>query len=89
MLDFILGANATLAAVAGLFFLRFWRQTRDRLFASFAFAFWLLGAHWVCLALTEPDYELRPLFYGIRLLAFVVIIGGVADKNRLRKVVRG
>jgi len=87
MLDLLSGANAALAAVAGLFFLRFWRQTGDRLFASFAVAFWLLGAHWVCLALTAPDYELRPLLYGVRLLAFLVIIGGIADKNRVRKVV--
>lgn len=30
--------------VAGLFFLRFWRASPDRLFASFAAAFWLLAA---------------------------------------------
>jgi len=78
-------ANAALAMVAGLFFLRFWRQTGDRLFASFALAFALLGAHWICLAATDAGYEMRPLFYGIRLVAFLVIIAGVVEKNRVRK----
>ncbi|MGH3995692.1 MAG: DUF5985 family protein, partial [Pseudonocardiaceae bacterium] len=30
-------------AVAGLFFLRFWQQTRDRLFLIFGIAFIILG----------------------------------------------
>jgi len=85
MLDFLTGANATAALVAGLFFLRFWRQTADRLFASFAFAFWLLSLQWLLLGLTAPDYELRPLLYGIRLVAFALIIGAIVDKNRVRK----
>jgi Family of unknown function (DUF5985) len=85
MLEFVTGANATCAAVAGLFFFRFWRQTGDRLFARFALAFWLLGAHWLFLAATDPDYELRPLLYGIRLLAFLVIIGAIVEKNRVKR----
>ena len=31
--------------VAGLFFFRFWKETQDRLFASFAAAFWILALH--------------------------------------------
>lgn len=85
MLEFLTGANATCAIVAGLFFFRFWRQTADRLFASFAFAFWLLGAHWALLAITAPDQELRPLLYGIRLVAFLLILGAIIEKNRSPK----
>jgi hypothetical protein len=85
MLDFITGANATCALVAVLFFARFARQTGDPLFARFAIAFGLLGFHWLLLAATEPDQELRPLLYCIRLLAFVVIIAAIAEKNRGRK----
>jgi hypothetical protein len=85
MIDFVTGANCALATVAGLFFLRFWRQTADRLFAAFAVAFWLLGAHWLTLALTSPDQEFRPLFYLIRLLAFTLLIAAIIEKNRIKR----
>ena len=40
--------------VCGLFFLRFWRTTRDRLFAIFSAAFWVLGVQRLTLGLIEP-----------------------------------
>jgi small-conductance mechanosensitive channel len=43
MEQFIMGAIAMASAVVALFFLRFWRETGDRLFAMFALAFLLLG----------------------------------------------
>lgn len=85
MTEFLTGANLALAAVAGLFFLRFWRQTADRLFAALAVAFWLLSAHWLCLALTSPDQEFRPLLFLVRLAAFVIIIAAIVEKNRVRR----
>ena len=69
-------------AVAGLFFLRFWRETRDRLFGIFAGAFWLLALQRLLLALFQnPDSE-QVWLYGIRVLAFVLILFAVVDKNR-------
>jgi hypothetical protein len=69
-------------AVAGLFFLRFWRETRDRLFGIFAGAFWLLAVQRLLLALfQDPDNE-QVWLYGIRLLAFVLILIAIVDKNR-------
>lgn len=69
-------------AVAGLFFLRFWRETRDRLFGIFAGAFWLLALQRLLLALARnPDTE-QVWLYGIRLLAFVLILVAIIDKNR-------
>jgi hypothetical protein len=85
MIDYVTGVNTALAAVAGLFFFRFWRQTSDRLFAAFALAFWLLSLQWLCLALTSPDYEFRPLLFGIRLIAFVLILVAVVEKNRTKR----
>lgn len=71
-------------AVAGLFFLRFWRETRDRLFGIFAAAFWLLAAQRLALALsTDPNGD-QVVLYGIRLLAFVLILAAIVDKNRGR-----
>jgi hypothetical protein len=69
-------------AVAGLFFLRFWRQTRDRLFGIFAAAFWLLAAQRLALALSDDPNGEQVLLYGIRLLAFVLILIAIVDKNR-------
>jgi hypothetical protein len=74
--------TATGAWVAGLLFFRFWRDTTDRLFALFAFAFWLLSASWLTLAVLDPTDEARPYVYAIRLVAFLLIIAAVADKNR-------
>lgn len=69
-------------AVAGLFFLRFWRETRDRLFGAFAAAFWLLAAQRLALALSDDPNGDQLLLYGIRLLAFVIILAAIVDKNR-------
>lgn len=69
-------------AVAGLFFLRFWRDTRDRLFGIFAAAFWLLAAQRLALALSADPNGEQVLLYGIRLLAFVLILAAIVDKNR-------
>jgi hypothetical protein len=79
---FINGAVMMGFCVAGLFFLRFWRKTRDRLFLLFAASFFVLGANRFGLSLTEPDYERRDLFYLVRLIAFALILFAIIDKNR-------
>ena len=79
--QFMLGAIVLASFVAGLFFLRFWRKTRDRLFAIFAIAFWLLGVNWLALAFTQQD-EVKTIYYAVRLLAFVLILYAIIDKNR-------
>jgi 4-amino-4-deoxy-L-arabinose transferase-like glycosyltransferase len=68
--------------VAGFCFWRFWRDSRDRLFALFAATFWLLALSWGLLALFNPTDESRPYVYGIRLVAFGLIIAAMLDKNR-------
>jgi hypothetical protein len=77
--------TATGAWVAGLIFFRFWRETGDRLLALFAFAFWLLSASWLLLAVLDPTDEARPYVYAVRLLGFLLIIAAVVDKNRHRR----
>ncbi|HYO08821.1 MAG TPA: DUF5985 family protein [Tepidisphaeraceae bacterium] len=80
--DFLLGMAVMAAAVAGLFFLRFWRRTRDRLFIIFAVAFWLMGLNWLLLAAVGRDETKLASLYAIRLLAFCLILFAVVDKNR-------
>jgi hypothetical protein len=81
MNEAVLGAIVTASATIGLFFFRFWRQTRDRLFATFALAFWVLALNWLALAIVGTS-ELRPMLYVMRLAAFSLIIVGIVDKNR-------
>jgi len=69
-------------AVAGLFFLRFWRETRDRLFLIFAGAFWVLGLQRLALVFSRDMVEEDTALYLIRLLAFLLILGAIVDKNR-------
>lgn len=76
------GALAMAAGVAGLFFLRFWALSRDRLFLCFCIAFWLLGLNWLGLAVIHWVPETRHQVFTLRLLAFVIIIVGVVEKNR-------
>lgn len=66
-------------------FLRFWRQTTDRLFGLFSLAFVLLGVNLLLLAIISRTDESRHLVYLIRLAAFLVIIIAIADKNRARR----
>jgi hypothetical protein len=82
MRDLLSGALATGTLGAALFFLKFWRQTTDRLFAFFATAFVLLAVNAVALGLTDPTGEFRVALYGIRLVAFLVILYAIYDKNR-------
>ena len=82
MIDVLSGILIACDAVAGLFFLRFWLTSRDRLFAMFAAAFWILGIQRLLLAATRTMVEDQAIFYSLRLLAFVIIIVAIIDKNR-------
>jgi hypothetical protein len=76
------GATAMACAAVALFFVRYWRQTRDRLFVLFAIAFGLLGVNRVLLAAVHVNAENVPYLYVLRLLAFALIAFAVVDKNR-------
>lgn len=82
---FMMGAIAMASAVAGLFFLRFWRDTGDRLFAIFAVAFWLLGLTRVALAFAQNPHTEHQYLYWVRLAAFMLILVAIVDKNRARR----
>jgi hypothetical protein len=79
---FLSGAVTLGFAIAGLYFLRFWKDSRDPLFMAFALAFWLLGLNQALLALIDVPFEERSWVYLIRLGAFVLIIVAIWLKNR-------
>jgi len=80
--DFLSGAVAFGFFTCGLFFLRFWKRTRDQLFLAFALAFALLGTGQSILALGNIPTEERGSIYLLRLFAFALILIAILRKNR-------
>ncbi|HET7711544.1 MAG TPA: DUF5985 family protein [Thermoanaerobaculia bacterium] len=77
-IDFLSGILVTGYAVAALFFVRFWREARDRLFGFFAVAFTLLAIQRLLLVVIAPT----DAAYLLRLVSFLLIIIAIVDKNR-------
>lgn len=82
MQDLLSGAIVMGYLVAGLYFLKFWKGTSDRLFLIFGTAFWLLALQRMLLSLLAGVPAAHIYLYVVRLLAFVVIIAAIVDKNR-------
>ena len=81
MIEFLSGAVTMGFVIAAVFFLRFWRRTRDRFFFAFSIAFFLLAlnqalAQWLGAADERVMYT-----YLLRVLGFVIILAAIIDKN--------
>jgi hypothetical protein len=81
MNQFLWGALAMAALTCSLFFLRFWKDSRDRLFMFFFLAFVMLGLNWIGLTLADAP-ESRHKVLLLRLVAFLLIIAAIIDRNR-------
>ena len=81
---FLGGALVVGYLTAGLFFLRFWRQTGDRLFAAFAAAFALLAINQAVPVLFGIPSESQGYVYLFRLAGFALIIWAILRKNMKR-----
>jgi hypothetical protein len=82
MNHFLMGGIAIASLVAGLYFFRFWRHTRDAFFICFALSFWIEGANRVAMAWLSVTTEDAPLHYVVRLVAYGLIIAAIVIKNR-------
>ena len=71
--------------VAGLFFAKFWRRTRDGLFLAFALAFALMAANQAAPVIFGIPDEAVGGVYLLRLAAFLLIIGAILKKNMARR----
>ncbi len=78
---FLLGVTAAFSVVAGLFFLRFWRDSRDTMFLSFAFFFAIEAISRTVLVLSERPNEGSPWIYVARLLGLLLILAAILKKN--------
>lgn len=78
---FLLGFIAATSAVAGVFFLRFWRDTRDSFFLAFVVFFFVEAMErTLALILPRPN-EGSPHAYLLRLFALLVLLIGILRKN--------
>jgi hypothetical protein len=80
--QFLVGSLALASAMAALFFWHYWKQSQDRLFVLFAAAFAAMTINWIGVAMIDPSREGQHYIYGVRLLAFLLIIVAIIDKNR-------
>lgn len=79
--DFFSGMIAMGFAVCAVFFLRFWRRTRDSFFLVFSLAFLLLALNQALTTLLGLPFEERSWLYLLRLAAFLIIIIAIVRKN--------
>jgi uncharacterized membrane protein HdeD (DUF308 family) len=80
----LIGASAMASLTAALFFLRYWRQSRDPLFVMFAIAFGIDAVMRFVLGFSPLSSEDEPLYYVPRLITFALIIIAIVQKNRRR-----
>ena len=81
MSDVLAGAIIMGFALSGLYFVRFWRRTGDGLFLMFGCAFWLLALSHVLIAALDMPREEHSWVYVFRLVAFLLIILAIIQKN--------
>ncbi len=78
---FLLGYIAACSLVAGLFFIRFWKDTRDLLFVSFAIYFIIRGGSDAFIAsFDHPNWGSLWLF-ALRPFSVLIILAAILRKN--------
>lgn len=85
ILGFFGGALTLGFLVAAVFFLKFWRRTKDPLFLTFAAAFALLAINQAAPVVFGIPREDQSTVYLLRLAGFALIIWGVLRKNLQRR----
>lgn len=78
----VIGMIAMGSFVIGLFFLKYWRLSRDGLFGAFALAFFIFGIERLALAQFGISSEQGGYLFWLRLLGFLLILYAVINKNR-------
>lgn len=81
MNQLLAGAVAMGSLTIALFFIRFWRSTRDRFFLYFALSFLIEGLHRIYANFDLSASEDTPHHYLIRLLAYSLILWAIVEKN--------
>lgn len=78
---FLIGVISTCSLIAAIFFLKFWRRTRDYLFLAFGVAFLIEAVNRAAVLLVEKPNEGSPAIYLVRLGASLIILSAIVKKN--------
>ena len=78
---FLLGVNSTAFLTAAMFFFVYWRRSRDSLFLCFAIAFAMEAFNDASLLDAPHPNNASRWFFIIRLVSFLIILGGILKKN--------
>jgi len=82
---FLLGMIATMSLTAGVFFLKFWKATRDTFFLSFGAAFIIEGLNRAAILLIPRPNEGNMWIYSVRLFTYALILAAILKKNYGRR----
>jgi uncharacterized protein DUF5985 len=81
MFQFLSGMTAAGFLIAALFFFRFWRRTRDSLFATFGVSFILFAIGQTTALVSGAPQEDRTWVYLLRLAGFTLLLVAIIRKN--------
>jgi hypothetical protein len=84
MHELLVGAIAVAAFAAGLFFLRYWRSSKDPFFLYLMASFWLQAISYLIVGLTRSWNEATSAQYVVRVLAYGLILLAIWTKNQRR-----
>ena len=80
--SFLNGVAAMGCVAAATFFVRFWRESDDRLFACLAVSFWIFAVNYALLGLLPFADDRRAYAFALRIIGFVAILIGIMAKSR-------
>ena len=78
------GATAMAGVVAALFFLKFWRRTKDTFFVLFAAGFAIEAVGRFVQAAVQVSDTAEPIYFLPRLVMFSLIVIAIVRKNVTR-----
>lgn len=78
---FLLGFIVACSLVAGLFFFKFWRATRDPIFLAFLVFFVAQGCTNAAILSLEHPNKGNAIVFTFRLLSVLVVLGAILWKN--------
>lgn len=82
----LLGAISMTCFVAGMFFIKFWKATRDRFFLFFSFSFLIEGLNRILMGIFPSETDRDLMIYSIRAISYLLILIAIIDKNRRSQI---
>jgi hypothetical protein len=79
--SFLNGVAAMACLAIATFFVRFWRESDDRVFACFGVAFAVFAVNYALLGLLPYADDRRAYAFILRLIGFVAILTGITIRR--------